>query len=159
MKIYSTTHKAIVEAPIMEKPFVFDEIYDYSNRYGRDLEAYEAWLSTHKQVPDEFKDYWADGQEVKDGIDYRLQHQVKAKLFNADDWMNVAEYFYDCYTYLDRRIVAIPIKQVSEEGWVHRFNSEEDYLKYLKMESQLSQALSKIKDQEAEIEALRKQLK
>jgi hypothetical protein len=77
MKIYSSKHQAIVEAPIMEKPLISQVIIDKEPKTSKFyFEAYNKWLSTHKQVPDEFKDYWKDGQEVKEGIDYGLQHQV-----------------------------------------------------------------------------------
>jgi hypothetical protein len=109
MKIYSSKHQAIVEAPIREKPEYSegDDAFDRQLNYQIKMQAYNKWLSTHKPVPDEFKDYWADGQEVPDSA-YEVKKQWLRE--KANQWLDVDMHLPINY-YCKTRLVAIPKKE------------------------------------------------
>jgi hypothetical protein len=75
MKIYSNTHRAIVEAPIPQRPFIDPgrECECESCAELRDEnEAYNKWLSTHIAVMPCHRNDFVDGQEAVEGVHYRI---------------------------------------------------------------------------------------
>jgi hypothetical protein len=122
MKIYSSKHQAIVEAPIREKPEYSegDDAFDRQLNYQIKMQAYNKWLSTHKPVPDEFKDYWADGQEVPDSA-YEVKKQWLRE--KANEWLDVDMHLPINY-YCKTRLVAIPKKE--KEDYVPNVQSNNE---------------------------------
>jgi ribosomal protein L37AE/L43A len=110
MKIYSAQHRAIVEAPMVEKPVPYNYIGSsgLTHNYGYDQNKYNEWLTTHIPVLPEHQHLFKDGQEVKEGIDYKIEHQVCGQ---RDEWIESSYELYQVYVPKYRRIVAIPIKQ------------------------------------------------
>jgi hypothetical protein len=121
MKIYSAHHRAIVEAPIMEKPNIESTKYSYRTyswecdafdapKFEADTKAYQEWLKTHIPVLPEHQHLFKDGQEVKEGIDYEVELQVFS---NKNKKWGIARYG-EWFT--EKRTVAIPIKQQVSAG-------------------------------------------
>lgn len=117
MKIYSSKHQAIVEAPIMEKP----EKYHLTEfKENKAWQAYNKWLSTHIAVLPGREKEFVDGQEAVEGVHYRI---CKAD-FVSGNYQNKCTFCKKLFSYTDKlwficpdccNGVAIPIKQVSEE--------------------------------------------
>jgi hypothetical protein len=112
MKIYSSKHQAIVEAPIFQEPNILSDKYDLGFAFDiraidKDTEAYNKWLSTHIAVLPEHQHLFRDGQEVKEGVDYEIR-TCKCKI-GEDCTREKGKWFTTC-------LVAKPIKkQLTEE--------------------------------------------
>jgi chromosome segregation ATPase len=177
MKIYSSKHQAIVEAPILQEPDILNEKYDdvFTDHFANDTDAYNKWLSTHTHATPELQRLLKDGQEVKEGIDYRLDYPPPYMPETEEEAIEAANEERRELTQYPKQ-VAIPIKQVSEEEpspqqeeWAQRIKDEmeqavkrngADYangycegledMRY-ELQSQLSQALAKINAIEKEV--------
>jgi hypothetical protein len=169
MKIYSAQHRAIVEAPIMEKPD--PQLYLTVKDYEVAMLTYEKRLTSYPPIPvlREHQNLFKDGQEVKEGIDYLIETVVTGG--RSIKSLEGIPYDYETYT----KDFALPIKQqVSEEDkeplpqqerWrlidPNNYDSATQFYSdcWKSAADELSEALAKIKSQEAEIADLRKQIK
>lgn len=67
---YSAEHQALLPLPEVERPS--ENNTDFGKKFFG--EAHNEWLSRRLIVPDEYKGYWKDGQQVTEGVDFKLDY-------------------------------------------------------------------------------------
>jgi hypothetical protein len=179
--IYKSQYNALLPEPEVKEPDEDDSKYYgfihllntavktfKKGEYDKDVEAYNNWLSTHIAVSPELEKCLVDKQKVREDIDYKIEYQVQGQ---GDEWIESKE-LYEIYIPEYRKTIAIPIKREEDkeplpqqERWrlidPNNYDSATQFYSdcWKSAADELSEALAKIKSQEAEIAELRKQFK
>lgn len=135
--IYIKEHNSLFDSPRVEEPNGFktlplSKVVTIDENYEQKLSAYNKWLSSKVSVVGDHT--WVDGQEVKEGVDYWIEYQIKKEGRWVGGWtkFGYAAYLGDGFPNY-KRIVAIPIKEkdndVTSESMSDFLNSkgEDDY--------------------------------
>jgi hypothetical protein len=106
--IYIKEHNALFNSPRVEEP-EFDTSIQFEDLdalqlaksdFSQDLNDYQEWLSSKIEVIGD--NSWVDGQEVKEGVDFKIVYQYSKKV--VSNWTH----------HIDTP-VAIPIKESKDD--------------------------------------------